>query len=461
MADAPNSLDRANLAPLLNHVSDGVFVVDRDRRICLFNRAAEQITGLPSDQALGQVCHRIFTGLDEGAECAIFPRPACTIRSVFETGESCGRQNAEVTFPNGKRKSLTCEVLPLFDHGAKVACVAVVLQDVSELHALREELGSRHEFQNMVGKNPRMREIFHLIEQIADTDANVLIEGESGTGKELVARAIHRRSRRANKPFVQVNCSALVETLLESEMFGHARGSFTGAIRDKIGRFEAADGGQVKLLRVIQERRFERVGENKPRSSDVRLIAATNRNLKERMQQGFFREDLYYRLRVVPVYIPPLRDRREDIPLLVDHFVERFRSRMNRPIERVAGTALAMMMDYPWPGNVRELENAVEHAFVRCSGSEIRPEDLPAELRFGGPMSHSASSEHEAGPEPARQQTLRPSKPDERSIIAAALERSNGNKTLAAEHLGISRTTLWRRMKELDIEWPKYPGAVH
>jgi two-component system, NtrC family, response regulator HydG len=465
-----DSLDRAKLAPLLEHMSDGVFVVDSDRRICLFNHAAQEISGLSAEQATGRICHNVFTGLDEGADCAIFPRPACTIRSAFETGESCGRQEAEVTFPNGSRKSLACDVVPLLGGDGAVAFVAVVLQDVSELHALRQELEERYEFQSIIAKNHRMQEIFSLIEQIADTDANVLIEGESGTGKELVARAIHHRSRRDGKPFVQVNCSALVETLLESELFGHARGAFTGAVRDKIGRFEAADGGtifldeigdispavQVKLLRVIQERRFERVGENTSRTADVRIVTATNRNLKDLMQSGVFREDLYYRLRVVPVSLPPLRERREDIPLLVEHFIERFRERMDRPIRTVSASALAMMMDHAWPGNVRELENAVEHAFVRCAGTEIRPEDLPAELRMG-PLTEPAAA---PGAAPPRPQMLRPSKPDERGIILGALERAGGNKSLAAKSLGISRTTLWRRMREFDIEWPKYPGSM-
>ena len=468
-----DGLDRAKFAPLLEHMSDGVFVVDSDRRICLFNRAAEEISGLSAKQAAGRVCHSVFTGLDEGAECAMFPRPACTIRSVFETGKSCGRQDAEITFPDGSRKSLTCNVVPLFGDDGTVALVAVVLQDVSELHALRHELGERSEFQNIVAKNHRMQEIFDLIEQIADTDANVLIEGESGTGKELVARAIHRRSRRGSGPFVQVNCSALVETLLESELFGHARGAFTGAIRDKVGRFEAADGGtifldeigdvspavQVKLLRVIQERRFERVGENKSRTADVRIIAATNRDLKDLMQRGVFREDLYYRLRVVPVYLPPLRERREDIPLLVEHFIGRFRARMGRPIRSVSDAAFQLIMDYTWPGNVRELENAVEHAFVRCAGSEIRSEDLPVELRLRPPDGQAVLPVPATSP--PRPQMLRPSKPDERGIILGALERAGGNKSLAAKSLGISRTTLWRRMREFDIDWPKYPGPMH
>jgi len=465
-----DALGGALMAPLLNHVSDGLFIADRDCRICLFNPAAAAITGVKAARAVGRTCHSIFTGADAGVECAMTRRRPCTIQTVFKTGKPASPGDTVIVFPTGHKKMLSLNAVPLFDAGGDVARVAVILQDVSELHELRRELEERYEFHNIIGKNYRMREMYALIEQIADTDATVLIEGESGTGKELVARAIHFRSRRAKKPFVQVNCSALVETLLESELFGHVRGAFTGAIRDKVGRFEAANGGtifldeigdispavQVKLLHVIQERRFERVGESSPRTSDVRIIAATNRDLKSLMQKGIFREDLYYRLRVVPIHLPPLRERREDIPLLVDGFMERFRKTMDRPIRSVSEVALARMMDYYWPGNVRELENAIEHAFVRCTGTEIRPEDLPVELRSASPAG-SPLQETVAQAVTAPAQTLRPSEPDERAIILAALEAAGGNKSLAAKRLGVGRTTLWRRMRELDIAWPAHP----
>ncbi|MFO7899271.1 MAG: sigma 54-interacting transcriptional regulator [Planctomycetota bacterium] len=464
-----DALGGALMAPLLDHLSDGIFVVGPDRRISLFNQAAERITGVPADEAVGETCHRIFTGADSGVRCAISQRRPCTVRTVFRTGRPSRPGDATVQFPSGRRKTLNLRAVPLFDSAGEVARVAVMLHDISELHELRQELEERYEFHNIIGKNHQMREIFGLIDQIADTDATVTIQGESGTGKELVARAIHFHSGRARNPFVQVNCSALVETLLESELFGHAKGAFTGAVRDKIGRFEAADGGtifldeigdispavQVKLLRVIQERTFERVGENRQRTCDVRIIAATNRNLKQLMKQGGFREDLYYRLRVVPVHLPPLRERRDDIPLLVDAFVERFREKMDKPIRSVSSAALARMMDYDWPGNVRELENAIEHALVRSTGPELRLADLPVELRThtaDEPPPESTGRQPDA---PSRE-TLRPDDRDEREIILSALAATDGNKTAAARRLGIGRTTLWRRMKELDITWPKY-----
>ncbi len=460
---ARDVLGCAKLAPLLDRLSDGVFVVDRDRRICLFNPAAERITGVGAEDALGRTCHSIFTGFDEVAECAVSRRP-CTIRSVFDSGDPCTFCDADVTFPDGTRRTLSLDAVPLFDDVGGVVRVAMIVHDVSELRELRHELEGRYEFHNIIGKNHRMQELYGLIEQIADTDATVLIEGESGTGKELVARAIHFRSRRSAKPFVQVNCSALVETLLESELFGHVRGAFTGAVRDKIGRFDAANGGtifldeigdispavQVKLLRVVQERQFERVGDNAPRTVDVRIITATNRDLKALMQSGRFREDLYYRLRVVPIWLPPLRERREDIPLLVAAFVRRFASSMRKPITAVSRAALARMMDYGWPGNVRELENAIEHAFVKCSAGEIQLADLPVELRAAREETHRPPVGPPAGVG-TPVQTLRPAVEDERAIILAALQAASGNKLLAANRLGVGRTTLWRRMKELGI----------
>ena len=470
------ALDGARLGPLLTHVSDGIFVVDADCRVLVFNPAAEAITGVDAEAAIGRRCHEIFTGAVSGGECAITRREECTILRVFKTGIPCSAADVLIAFPGGKQRTLSLRAVPLFDAGGGVVRVAVIMHDVSELRELREELEERYEFHNIIGKNHQMQEVFRLIEQIADSDATVLIEGESGTGKELVARAIHFRGPRSKQPFVQVNCSALVETLLESELFGHVRGAFTGAVRDKIGRFEAANKGtifldeigdispavQVKLLRVIQERTFERVGESEARPTDVRIISATNRDLRDLRAKGLFREDLYYRLRVVPLHLPPLRERRDDIPLLVGAFVERFREQMGRPITGVSQAALARMMDYDWPGNVRELENAIEHAFVRCTGTEVQTSDLPVEVRSGPALSRGGSADVTSPASPsAVVPTLRPSAMDERAIIEAALRAVNGNKTLAAKRLGIGRTTLWRRINELNISWPKYDNPFH
>ena len=270
----------------------------------------------------------------------------------------------------------------------------LVIRDITLLRDLERELRERHQFQNIIGRSKKMQDTYRLLEDLANLETTVLITGESGTGKELVARALHYSGQRAFKPFVTVSCSALAESLLESELFGHVRGAFTGAIRDKQGRFQAANGGtilldeigdispliQLKLLRVLQEKEIERVGESTPQKVDVRVIACTNKDLKEKVRRGEFRQDLYYRLKVVEVSLPPLRDRLEDLPLLVDHFCHSFNERFKKNIEGISNEVLGKFMDYPWPGNVRELEHVMEHAFVLCHGGVITLEHLPSEI---------------------------------------------------------------------------------
>ncbi|PIV21860.1 MAG: hypothetical protein COS40_06710 [Deltaproteobacteria bacterium CG03_land_8_20_14_0_80_45_14] len=327
--------------------------------------------------------------------------------------------------------------------------------------SLRKRVEERYGLEGLVGKSPQMLKIYDLIETVSQTDTTVLINGESGTGKELVANAIHFRSLRKNGPFIKVNCAALPETLLESELFGHEKGAFTGALKQRKGRFEMADGGtlfldeigdisfgvQVKLLRVLQERQFERVGGNETLSVDVRLICATQRDLKEEIQKGTFREDLYYRLNVVPVILPPLRERREDILLLADHFVDRFSKKMGKEIVGLSKDAKTLLLRYPYPGNIRELENMVERAAALIKGKVIQAEDLPEEIC--------------GGETPVRNicEKIRASKPlssatrfFEKEYIQSVLEKTKGKKGQAAEILGISRKTLWEKIKELKIE---------
>ncbi len=323
-------------------------------------------------------------------------------------------------------------------------------RDLSEVEALRVELEGRYSFENLVGKNPMMRAVYTLIEQVAPMDTTVLIQGESGTGKELVARAIHRHSERGRQKFVTVNCAALVETLLESELFGHVRGAFTGAGSGRVGRFELAHGGtvfldeigdlspamQVKLLRILQEGEFEKVGSSITRKVDVRIIAATNRDLRTAIKTGSFREDLYYRLNVVTILLPPLRDRRDDIPLLVRHFIEKYRQKTGKAIRDITGEALDLLMEYSFPGNVRQLENIIEHAFVRCQGGAIDRRHLPSDLTA---YPADLVSRALAGD--------RPLMVIEREIVQRVLEQCGGKPKLAAERLGISRVTLWRKLK--------------
>ena len=327
--------------------------------------------------------------------------------------------------------------------------------------SLKKRVEERYGLEGLVGKSPQMLKIYDLIETVAQTDTTVLVNGENGTGKELVANAIHLQSPRKNSPFIKVNCAALPETLLETELFGHEKGAFTGAIRQRKGRFEMANGGtlfldevgeifpavQVKLLRVLQERQFERVGGNETLAVDVRLICATQRDLKEEIRKGNFREDLYYRLNVVPITLPPLRERREDILLLAEHFVDKFSKKMGKEIAGLSEDAKALLLRYPFPGNIRELENMLERAIALIKGKIIQPEDLPDEV-CGQPSSIQDVCKRIRGSKPLASAT----KLFEKEYIQSVLEKTKGKKGQAADMLGISRKTLWEKIKELEIE---------
>jgi transcriptional regulator with PAS, ATPase and Fis domain len=329
----------------------------------------------------------------------------------------------------------------------------MVIRDVTLLRNLERELRDRNQFQKIIGRNKRMQEMYNLLEDLADLETTVLVTGESGTGKELVAKALHYSGRRAFNPFVAVNCSALTENLLESELFGHVKGSFTGAIRDRDGRFQTANGGtilldeigdlspliQLKLLRVLEEKVFERVGDSTPRKVDVRVIACTNKNLKEKVRRGEFREDLYYRLKVVEIALPPLRDRLEDIPLLVNHFQKAFNEKFNKHIENINQKVLSSFMDYSWPGNVRELEHVMEHAFILCRGKVITLEDLPAEFRESG-RAEKIDLPRAMGKTSSDSEKIR-----------EALIKAEGNKAKAARILGISRQAIYRKIYQYQL----------
>jgi two-component system response regulator HydG len=332
----------------------------------------------------------------------------------------------------------------------------VLLQE-EEVQHMEKRLETTAEFQAIVGRDPKMQAIFRLIEDIAPTDATVLIQGESGTGKEMVARAIHQLSHRRDKPFIVIDCSAYPATLLESELFGHEKGSFTGAARQKIGRFEKADGGtvfldeigeippsaQIKLLRVLQTQSFERLGGEKTLTVNVHFLAATNKDLLQEVKAGRFREDLYYRLNVIPIQLPPLRERPNDIPILARHFLRLFSAEQNKDIHDFSTEAMRVVLNYPWPGNVRELENSVEHAVVLAKGSRVEAMDLPAAL-------------HEIGRQPmnGRLQRLATMAEKEQEVLREALDKCQWNKKEAARHLGISRNTLYQKIKRYGISRP-------
>jgi PAS domain S-box-containing protein len=433
---------------LVDGLEDGILAHDESRRVFLFNRAAERITGWPRDQVIGHDCHSIFTpdGLC-GSQCSF-----CTGCAPEEGVPDRLEYEMEFRSYDGEDRSLKMSITPVELQAGRPWGVLATIRDLTEVSRLRKRLSRETSFRGMVGASASMREIFQTITQISTSDYPVLITGESGTGKELVAQAIHQESRRKAGPFVPINCGALPDNILESELFGHVRGAFTGAIRNKKGRFELADGGtilldevgelspsfQVKLLRVLQEKRFELVGGEKTVQVDVRVIAATNRDLLTMVHEGTFREDLYYRLCVVPIQLPALRERTEDIPYLVEHMLARIREDTHLEIRSVSADAMRALMHCTWSGNVRQLINALQYASVRCNGEQIGLSHLPLELRQAGEQP-GASAERQA----AQARPGRPGKLDEASV-EQALHEAKGNKVKAARLLGVGRATLYR-----------------
>jgi PAS domain S-box-containing protein len=422
--------DQKHLEQILDYLPDGIICHDRERRIIYFNRAAEAMTGYGREEILGRDCHEAFG------------RPFCGNQCSF-----CGQAPdawTTINYPlnivtkTGEPKQIQMAVVGMTDAAGRLGGVLATLRDITSLVGLKFWTEESIGFAGIVGRNPKMVQIYRQIQKVAEHDYPVLITGETGTGKELVAAAIHSESRRHRGPFVPVNCGALPEGLVESELFGHVKGAFSGAVRDKKGRFELADGGtifldevaelprnlQVKLLRVLENHTFERVGGEQPISVAVRVISATNRDLKREVEKKRFREDLYYRLNVVPLKLPPLRERQDDIPLLLKYFLEQARSRGQQNLW-FSPAALALLRHYPWPGNVRELQNAVHYALAGCQGEVAGPEDLPREIRRSGLWRAPTSKLNFAA-------------------VQAALQQCGGNKVKAAKLLGVGRATLYR-----------------
>ena len=435
---------------IFDSINEGVFTVDGDWRITSFNAAAERITGVARDEAIGRRCFEVFH--------ANICESACALRRTMSDGRPIVNATAHIVSHAGHRVPIRISTALLKDDEDRVIGGVETFQDLSQVEELKKELNARYSFQDIIGRSPAMRRLFELLPRIAESNSTVLVEGASGTGKELFARAIHNLSPRKNKRFVAVNCAALPDTLLESELFGYKAGAFTDARRDKPGRFTMADGGtifldeigdvspamQVRLLRVLQERTVEPLGGIEPLKVNVRVVVATNKDLTDLVKTGTFREDLYYRIRVIHLQLPTLKQRREDIPLLVDHLITRFNRLQGKDIAGVSDEVMARLMAYEFPGNVRELENIIEQAFVLCRGGLIELNHLPPELRpfstgRGEPDSMSLSSM-------------------ERHLIALALERHNGNRKKAAKDLGINISTLFRKIKDFNIESPPADG---
>jgi PAS domain S-box-containing protein len=435
---------RAQADLILDHLSDGVIVHDLNRRILGFNRAAERITGYRREDVMNQDCHDVMSGGLCGGKCSF-----CDGTPITENDSS---REMEIATASGDRRRIQMNVTYVKDQDGRATAVLACFRDITREQQLARRLGEIEQFAGIIGRDPKMLALYDLIPELAESTAPVLIQGESGTGKELIAAALHNEGPRGTGLFVPVNCGALPEGLLESELFGHVRGAFTGAIRDKKGRFELADGGtifldeigdisatmQVKLLRVLQEGSFERVGSEKTLKVNVRVISATNKVLAKEMAEGRFREDLYYRLSVVPLTVPPLRERRNDIPLLANHFLVRLSASAGRKAVKFSAAAIDLMMEYAWPGNVRELQNWIQFALIKCKDDIITPAHLPpvalAPMK-GIPVGREGSS--------TRENQGGRFKLDE-AMVREALEKTKGNKVEAARRLGISRATLYR-----------------
>lgn len=438
---------------ILESISDGVFTVDSHWRITSFNRAAEEITGIPREEALGKLCSEVF----RSSMC----EAACALRESMATGRPVVCRTGFIVDSSGERIPVSVSTAVLRDEKGKVLGGAETFRDLSELEKLKDQLNRSFRMGDMVSRSPSMQNLFQLIPAVAASPSTVLIQGETGTGKEVLARAIHSEGPRAGEPFVAVNCGALPDTLLESELFGYRRGAFTGADSDREGRFAAAGKGtlfldeigevstamQVKLLRVLQERNFTPLGSDRPVPVGARVICASNRDLEAMVASGEFRSDLYYRINVVKLVIPPLRERPEDIPELLSSLLEKHCTAQGRDVCGFDPEILPVLMNHRWPGNVRELENLVERALLLSPSGGIGIQALPADMIPGRSRNGASPGTMRSAREEA-----------ERQQILEALSRSGGSRTRAAAELGVHKTTLYRRMKALGIPLPEGDG---
>ena len=444
---------------ILDSIADGVFTVDPDWKITSFNRAAEEITGIRKEDAIGRHCWEVFR--------ASICETSCSLRQTMETGQEIVNQSIFIINSEGKRTPISISTALLKDKNGRVIGAAETFRDLSIVEELRKELLSRHSFLDIISKNKEMQRLFRMLEQISESDATILLEGESGTGKELFAKAIHSLSHRKEGPLVTVNCGSLPDTLLESELFGYKAGAFTDAKKDKPGRLALANKGtlfldeigdispalQVRFLRVLQDKIYEPLGSTRSEKADVRIVAATNKNLENLVKEGRFREDLYYRINVVKLLLPPLRERKEDISLLVDNFVRKFNRLSGKDIQGLSPEVFPILMVHDFPGNIRELENIIEYATVVCKNNFIGIEHLPDYLhpkivgmkrKVPDDNYREVSSWNEM----------------ERSFIFEALRKNNWNRAATAAQLGIHTTTLWRKIKHLKIKTPKQDGRT-
>jgi PAS domain S-box-containing protein len=440
-------IEKNKLEAIFNSKMEGTFTIDKEWNIVSFNKSAERITGVRVSDAIGRKCWDIF--------CKDEKRENCPMTAAIENKTASVLVEFEKITKNGEKIPVRVSAAPLFDGNGEHIGAVETFQDLSEIKHLYSHLEENYKFDNIIGRSKPMQNIYSLIENVSESKSIVLITGESGTGKEVVARAIHLNSDSKSGPFIALNCSAFAETLLESELFGHEKGAFTGAIKNKLGRFEMAKGGtlfldeigdisqaiQVKLLRVLETRSFERVGSTETIELNARIIAATNRDLEKAVRDGKFREDLYYRINVINIHLPPLRERKEDLTLLTSHLMKKFRNRLGKNIRQISPEVINQFLKYDWPGNIRELENVLEHAFIVCHTNLIELQHLPP--RFLSLAGDVAATE--------RVQEVNPLKNAEMKLIAETIKKHNGSRSKTAKELGIDKSTLWRKMKKYKL----------
>ncbi|MCD6585174.1 MAG: sigma 54-interacting transcriptional regulator [Desulfobacteraceae bacterium] len=454
---SPDKLKETATEAILESVSDGVFTVDHNWKIMSFNRSAEEITGIPRNEAIGRHCWEVFRSNMCESDCAL--------KKTMKESKSFVNTSTHIINSEKKRIPITVSTSLLKDKEGKIIGGVETFRDHTLVEELRKKLSGSYRMGDIVSASPEMKRIFSILPQISESDSTVLIEGETGTGKELMARAIHNLSLRKDHPFVAINCGALPDTLLESELFGYKAGAFTHAVKDKPGLFAVAKGGtllldeigdtsaafQARLLRVLEEQEFQPLGAVKKEKANVRVIAATNKNLSRLVEEKIFRQDLFYRINVVNINLPPLRQRMEDILLLIEHFIAKLNRLRGKFVSGIDQQVLEILMSHDFPGNIRELENIIEHAFVLCAEGDIKPEHLPAMFsKQSRTISEHEIPEYETPDDPVRSAEIR--------VIMDALKRNNYNRKAAADDLGMHKSTLFRKIEKLGIRLPKIDG---
>ena len=440
--------EKNKLETIFNSLLEGTFTINNNWEITSFNRAAEIITGFNSDEALGKQYWEIIIS-EDGKEDSL-------LKAFIIDHQPSLLRETNLLRKNGKRLPVRINSAPLLDISGKKKGRVVTFEDISVVQNLSHHIEERFQFKNIIGRSKPMKKVFHLMENVINTDSTVLITGESGTGKEIIARTIHLNSERNSGPFIAINCAAFAETLLESELFGHEKGAFTGAIHLKPGRFELANDGtlfldeigdiplsfQAKLLRVLENRQFERVGGTKTLQFNARIISATHRDLEKEIIKGNFREDLYYRINVIKIHLPSLNERTDDIPSLLNHFLFKFNEKFKKDIKYISPDTLKIINNYNWPGNIRELENVIEHAFVVCNSDAIKTEHLPERLLDFADRLNDLDKKSE---------TNSPFEDIEKQLIISTLKKYKGHRNKTASALGIDKSTLWRKIKKYNI----------